>query len=144
MTTGAEWPEPAAGPKKIQEKADEPFVEFLRGADGGIHTILDARPIPATAVETGQISVIAAPPASEGGNDVLAVLRQALVAKGCDPGTVQMQVEPGICTYPGGSYNNDQVRVTFGDGNSERYSLNLMTQTPHVTAMEIMAKLGIG
>ena len=143
MTIGAEWPQPVEVRERIQPKEFDPFAEVLRSASGGVRGVPEAGQNPATTAQAGQIPVIAEPAEEEGG-DALALLKQALIAKGCDPGVVQMQVEPGICTYPGGAYNNDQIRVTFGDGNSERYSLNLMSQAPHVTAMEIMAKLGIG
>lgn len=72
----------------------------------------------------------------------LDVLKQELQKRGLDPKSVQLEVERGTMYYPGGSYNNDQVKVTFPSGAVSYYSVGLMMRTPHVTALEIAIGLG--
>jgi hypothetical protein len=76
------------------------------------------------------------------GSDPVSVLQQALSDAGVSCSAVQMSFEPGVSVYPGGSFNNDQVRVTYGEGQSERFSAALLMQHPEVTVVEIRSRLG--
>jgi hypothetical protein len=65
------------------------------------------------------------------------VLSERLRATGIDPAALNLTESREIVTYPGGSYENHLIKADFGDGITERYSVDLMLRNPQVTVVEI-------
>ena len=73
--------------------------------------------------------------------DPLTVLKNCLKLAGIDPEQLNLTVEEGTCTYPGGSWVNRHIVAEIG-GQSQYYDINLMMRNPWVTVGEIQSARG--
>lgn len=72
------------------------------------------------------------------------ILQDVMKAQGMDPSTYKMESVEEIVMYPGGNFLHRYTKVDLPNGYSEKFSTDLMSKFPEVTANELARIMRMG